>query len=62
MSRGDRVMAPVVRDPERDKLRIANLAQAIAGGELIAAWQLGVDAILAVLRDDAPQQKGLIDG
>ena len=32
-------------------LRIANLSAAIAGGDLSASWQLGVDAIRAVLRE-----------
>ena len=32
-------------------LRIANLSAAIAGGDLEASWQLGVEAIRAVLRE-----------
>ena len=37
-------------DAPRD-LRIANLSAAIAGGDLEASWQLGVEAIRAVLRE-----------
>lgn len=61
MPRRDRALADVPPifdpDPARAALRVANLAQAIAGGELAAAWQLGVDAIRAVLREDGADRK-----
>ena len=40
----------IERREARD-LRIANLSAAIARGDLSASWQLGVDAIRAVLRE-----------
>ena len=38
-------------DPPLRDLRIATLSAAIAGGDLSASWQLGVEAIRAVLRE-----------